>query len=227
MLSFDQLQNKVSKPMGIIRQPRAKRGVIMKEFSKIMRAFGEWLKPNETACMFGCTFCCYGMPVLKSKLEFELVQSAVKFHFVQTEPWLRKHGRKWDKFAGILGPTNRVTLNAWRGMKIPCPMLREDDRACGIYESRPIVCRMRWTPEFFLSDCFPGTPIFPMLDGPAQASAFEISDPFIPRSNPRVEPPFLKLVENTLKDIDKWVYNYVGKPKPLIDAVKPETLIVT
>lgn len=226
MLSFEQLQERVSKPLGIMKSPRVKRGLLMREFAKILKAFGSWVRPYHTTCMDGCDFCCYRMPILKSRFEFEFVQTAVQLNLTRTGPWLEKYGPVWDRFSKIFGPTSRATEDAWRGARIPCPLL--ENRRCAIYENRPSICRMRWTPEFFLADCFPGTPLFPMSDGATKVSAYEMSDPLIEMPRPRApEPPHLKLVDNTLKDIDKWVYNYVGKPKPLIDALERGPRIIT
>lgn len=220
MLSFDQLQAKVGKSISIIRRPHVKHGLIMKEFGKIAKNFGRWIQPTDTICAPGCHHCCFCMPVLKSKLEFDYVQTAVKFNFLLTGPWMRKYHPIWEKFIKILGPTSEATLDAWRGAKIPCPMLNEE-KMCSIYENRPISCRIRWTPPYFLADCFPGSPIFPMLDGPAQASTFEMSDPLIPAFLPKPpKSPVHALIERTLKDIDKWTFNYVGQPRPLIETIE-------
>jgi hypothetical protein len=221
MLSFDQLQAKVGKSISIIRRPRVKHGLMMKEFGKIATNFGRWVHPPDTVCVTGCHHCCFCMPVLKSKLEFDYVQSAAKFAFLHTGAWMRKYQTVWEKFSEIFGATHEATLGAWRGARIPCPMLDLDDKVCKIYEHRPIECRIRWTPQFFLADCFPGTPSFQMLDGPAQASSFEMSDPLIPRSTPKPpKSPVHTIIENTLKDIDKWAFNYVGKPRPLIETIE-------
>jgi Fe-S-cluster containining protein len=221
MLPFDQLQMKLGKSVQIIRQPHTKIGVIIKEFGKIAMNFGRWVEPHESMCVHGCCHCCYGMPVLNSKLEFDYVQKEVKFNFFQTGPWMRKHGDKWREFAKIFGPTNKATLAAWRGAQIPCPMLNEEERVCVIYDNRPISCRIRWTPQYFLSDCFASSPIFQMMDGPAQASAMEISDPLIPSGPQRPpESPVVQIINNTLRDIDQWVFNFVGKPRPLIETIE-------
>ena len=220
MLSFEQVQTKVAKSIDIIRRPHTKHGLIMKEFGKIIKTFGRWVEPFETVCVAGCHHCCLCMPVLKSKLEFDYVKSAVKFNFLQTGAWMRKYRPIWEKFSKIFGPTNEATLSAWRGMRIPCPMLNED-KMCSIYDHRPVVCRLRWTPGFFLADCFAGSPMFQMLDGPAQASTWEMSDPLIPMTRPRPpKSPIHMLVDNTLRDIDKWAFNYAGKPAPLIETIE-------
>jgi Fe-S-cluster containining protein len=221
MLSFDQVQAKIEKSVSIIRRPHAKHGLVMREFGKIAKTLGRWVHPPDTICMAGCHHCCFRMPVLKSKLEFDFVASEAKFAFIHTGPWMRKYQDKWTKFSEIFGPTSEATLDAWRGAKIPCPMLNLEDRKCAIYECRPIECRIRWAPQFFLADCFPGSPRFHMLDGPAQASSFEMSDPLVQSVPPRApKTPIQHMIENLLRDIDKWTFNFVGKPRPLLETIE-------
>lgn len=220
MLSPNQLQAKLEKSIAIMRQPRVKMGLVMKEFGKVAKTFGRLVEPDITLCRPGCHHCCYCMPVLLSKLEFEFVQRAVKFNFFRGGAWVREYGEKWNEFSKIYGTTHEATLEAWRGMRIPCPMLDEEQRTCLIYENRPIVCRIRWAPAFFLADCFSGSPLFEMFEGPAQASSYEMGDPLVKIRGPRLKSPLRHFVENTLKDIDKWVFNFQGKPAPLVETIE-------
>ena len=220
MLPFEQLQMKVGKSISIIRQTNVKIAIVMREFHKIITNFGRWVEPPGTMCAPGCHHCCFGMPVLRSKLEFDYVQKGAKFNFLQTSPWMRRYKDKWLEFAKVFGSTSKATQAAWRGMRIPCPMLN-GERQCSIHENRPVACRIRWTPQYFLSDCFPGSPIFPMMDGPVQASTYELSEPLVPHGWQRPpESPVDQIINNTLRDIDKWVFNFVGKPRPLIETIE-------
>jgi Fe-S-cluster containining protein len=104
--------------------------------------------PNQPACCKFCSLCCHQMVCVFSiemiEIHRYIMQQASPARS-QFRERIREGVRKWQVYlhehrfspAKIQDPLQLA--EGWSGE--PCPLLREDD-SCGIYEARPLVCRI-------------------------------------------------------------------------------------
>lgn len=124
--------------------------------SKALRAFHLFLVEAEAlllrqtaavACTYGCTNCCYKIPLVYSEMESLYLQKAV----LEEAGAIRKIMDRveeadtvWKKLVaefGLRSSHESYSLRAaWEDLGVPCPLLQGE--ACLIYKKRPLECRL-------------------------------------------------------------------------------------
>jgi Fe-S-cluster containining protein len=105
------------------------------------------LYPGQMQCRKGCFLCCSQMFRI-TLIDAAVVSQAVKKLDSETRKKMQEKARLYIKKRGemIRERAGQMDLNYDSDeistilLRLPCPALSEDG-ACGIYESRPIVCR--------------------------------------------------------------------------------------
>ena len=104
------------------------------------------LYPGQMQCRKGCFLCCSQMFRI-TLIDAAIVSQAVKRLDSETRKKMQEKARQYIKRKEEMVLERAKDMNSEDdsevstiGLRLPCPALDENG-ACGIYESRPIVCR--------------------------------------------------------------------------------------
>ncbi len=123
-------------------------------FARAQALAGEWM-----ACRRGCTQCCHGVFGISQADARRLERGLVALGQRDPEAAAAIAARAWaaverlaaefpgDAGSGILGETDeeRQRFEEFAN-DLPCPALMEETGACGLYEARPLTCRVFGAP---------------------------------------------------------------------------------
>lgn len=117
-----------------------------KKLNKLYEKLATTLNPIEkvASCKVGCNHCCH-LPVLTSKLEYEVIKDFINHKFSGGEKENLKNKINLNKqiFENMQHKEekfSKVSYDNYIKMTVPCAFLDETNR-CSIYNVRPFVCR--------------------------------------------------------------------------------------
>lgn len=162
------------------------------------------------SCQRGCDACCHH-PVPLSPLEAlawaesvealpEPERAALEARQAQTEALLVEHGLDRLVHASLRG--ERVPLGqAWFHHRVACPALV--DRACSLYDARPLVCRefSVTTPAAWCEDPSLGTPTLLPLPSRLSAALLRLSAALWPQAPRQVPLPWALALARSLPPV--------------------------
>lgn len=109
-------------------------------FEKLDKALGPIHKVSS--CIQLCSYCCYGMVVSTTMLEYELIKEYMKDNFTsqQIYDFRSKIENSKSLFHNLIAANGVIAESEYTNSYHPCAFL-SDDNKCTIYQVRPYMCR--------------------------------------------------------------------------------------